>query len=357
MDSASRQPRVLAFDIIRVVAMFWVVTFHFGYAYKELTSRVFNFFCYAKNFDFGNVAVTLFFALSGLLLYNRYGQRDNLSLRNFFVRRSMKIYPPFWLMNLYIVFTMARHWLAEGNPFFLGNPLKLLLTVLGIDGLAQAYGFQTYFFGGEWFIGAILLLYLLFPCLAAAYRRKPGLLLEVLLVGYTLQFLLPIDLDYYMNILPFTLVLKFVFGFVLAGSLEKMKNKVFLGSCFALAVLLLAIDIPGILKADFLGFVFALTIFPLLLFCGHLGEKSSFLHSVIGWLAAISYPAFLVQHVVIKWMQLLFQKVFGLWGMEFDAWVCFGLLWITFAVILVAALVLKWVTDKLVNRLPFPLLK
>lgn len=351
MEKKTLNKRIAAFDVLRVVAMVWVVTYHFGCEYKDFPVQVFNFFYLTKNFDFGNVAVTLFLSLSGLLLYSKYGQRDDLTPWNFFVPRTKKIYPPFWVMNLYVVFSLAKHWWSDGNPFFLGNPLKLLLTVFGIDGLAQVYGLQTYFFGGEWFIGAILLLYLLFPYLAKAYRKQPVVLMCVLAVGYVLQFLLPIDIGYYLNVLPFTLVVKFVMGFAMAGCFEKMTGKGLLGVCAALAVLLLAVEFPEIMKVDFLGSLFAWIIFPLLLLVGRLVEKSPVTMGVVSGLSAISYHVFLVQHVAIKWMQILFEKVFDRLGMEFNAWICFGLLWITFAVILMVAFLLKWVTDKLVKFL------
>ena len=52
---------------------------------------------------------------------------------------------------------------------------SLLLTVLGLDNFAQAAGWVTMDFAcvGEWFLGSILFLYLLFPLLRWGLRKQP----------------------------------------------------------------------------------------------------------------------------------------------------------------------------------------
>ena len=58
---------------MRVLAMFFVITYHFGCEYALARLPFVNLFCTTSNYDFGNIAVTIFIALSGGLLYKRYG--------------------------------------------------------------------------------------------------------------------------------------------------------------------------------------------------------------------------------------------------------------------------------------------
>lgn len=62
---------------------------------------------------------------------------------------------------------------------------SLLLTVLGLDNFAQAAGWVTMDFAcvGEWFLGSILFLYLLFPLLRWGLRKQPLLTWAVVLAA------------------------------------------------------------------------------------------------------------------------------------------------------------------------------
>ena len=62
---------------------------------------------------------------------------------------------------------------------------SLLLTVLGLDNFAQAAGLVTMDFAcvGEWFLGSILFLYLLFPLLRWGLRKQPLLTWAVVLAA------------------------------------------------------------------------------------------------------------------------------------------------------------------------------
>ena len=67
------QKRIQELDVLRVLAMLFVVTYHFALQYVAEGIPFFNLFCTTVNYDFGNIAVTLFIALSGGLLYKKYG--------------------------------------------------------------------------------------------------------------------------------------------------------------------------------------------------------------------------------------------------------------------------------------------
>lgn len=352
MEQNVKTSRIPELDLVRVIAMLLVVTYHFGCEYGGPQSPTLNFFCNTVNFDFGNVAVTLFLALSGALLYRKYRDCDVGSLGKFYAARIRAIYPPFWIMNLYILVSMARHFMSEGSPFFAGNPLKLLLTVVGFDGYVQMFGVETYYFCGEWFLGGIIFLYLLFPLLVWLYKKSAVALVVILSLGYGLQFLLDSNWDYVFSILPLTLLWKFVLGFVVMDVLPKIKNAAVGLFSLALFLVLCFVDIPGRLNLDFLGSVSAFLLFPAVLWMGGFLMKLSPLKKLICFLAPISYCVFLIQHIAIVWLQMLFARL----GIAFDGLTCAGLLVVTLLATFIAAWCLKFAADKVTPFLPFSIL-
>lgn len=351
MGNSTKTTRIFEFDIIRVLAMFWVATYHFGceYAYGPFAPLV-NFFCVTPNFDFGNVAVTMFLVLSGALLYRKYGNGNVGSLPAFYLKRAKAIYPAFWILNLYILVAMARHWMADGNPFFAGNPLKLLLTVTGFDGYLNLFGFESYYFCGEWFVGAIVLLYFLFPFLAWAYQKNRVVLLVVLGICYALQFVWPNSWNWIISAFPATLILKFVLGFLLMDLLPKLRNRAVGWTSLVVFLALSLLNTPGgFYKNDLAGTVAGVAVFLAVLNFGGKLSPASVVGKAVAKLAPYTYCVFLLQHVCINWLQIAFVKVLGRPAVEFTSSLCLGILAVTFVVILVAAYVLKLVSDKVVK--------
>ncbi|WP_158278198.1 MULTISPECIES: acyltransferase [unclassified Fibrobacter] len=351
MDHSAKISRIFEFDIIRVLAMFWVVTYHFGCEYSfGPFSPIVNFFCVTPNFDFGNVAVTMFLVLSGALLYRKYGNGNVGGLPAFYFKRAKAIYPPFWILNLYVLLAMVRHWISDGSPFFAGNPLKLLLTFSGVDGYLKLFDYESYYFCGEWFVAAIILLYLLFPFLAWAYKKNRVALLVVLGFSYGLQFVWPNSWLWDISVFPATLMLKFVLGFLLMDLLPRLRSPsvkwvslvVFLG----LSLVMLPV---GIIKNDLLGSVAGIAVFLGVLNFGGRVKESSLVWKTVQKLAPLTYCVFLIQHIAIVWLQMAFVKALGRPAVEFSAPLCLAILAATLGVILVAAYVLKLVSDKVVK--------
>ncbi len=362
MENNQRPSRILELDLLRVLAMFFVVTYHFGMEYKANGFDVANFLCVTVNYDFGNVAVTLFLLLSGALLFRKYSDSSVGSLKKFYAARARAIYPPFWIMNLYVVFSLVRHFVSDGTPFFAGNPLKLLLTVTGFDGYVRMFGFENYYFCGDWFIGGIVLLYLLFPLLVWTYKKCRMQLLAVLAVGYGLQYLLvtsvhsSLDFRTVFSILPFTLMLKFVLGFCVMEGLPILRKKWVVALALAYVLLVSFVDLPGLLNLDFLGTLCGLSLFPIILFAGSRLLKNNVLQKGIAFLAPMAYCVFLIQHVAINWSLLGLGKMFARLGWNVNAWNGFVLLAMTLTIIFIAAWCLKFLSDRLTAHLPFSIL-
>ena len=140
-------------DILRCIAVF-LVMFNHGGIWRNFAR-------------FGWVGVDLFFVLSGFLisglLFSEYKTQSSISLKRFFIRRGLKIYPAFYLflfltgMLSFIVFhtiAPAAHYLHE--VFFVQNYWH------GVWDHTWSLGVEEHFYI---FLPAVLLLLL---------RRFPG---------------------------------------------------------------------------------------------------------------------------------------------------------------------------------------
>ncbi|MBR5412815.1 MAG: acyltransferase [Fibrobacter sp.] len=349
------QKRIQELDVLRVVAMLFVITYHFGCEYAAARIPFFNLFYLTPNYDFGNIAVTIFIALSGGLLYKKYGViggTDNAreQFKTFYLKRVKAIYPPFWILSLYIPLSIIRHALSDGNAFAMGHPLALFLTVVGFDGYFKIFGFNTYAFCGDWFVGAIVLLYLLYPLLAKCYRSRPTITLLTLTGLYAAQFLLSAKYNDVLSALPATLALKFCIGFTLIENLERLRNWRVAGIAGFSFIVLTFINIPGCINTDALGTFAAFALFAIIFYAAPFLLRFNTISKPIQKLAALSYCVFLVQHVGIIWAQAAFIKIFEKMHWNFSEWISIALLVCTLTAIMIAAWVLKRVSDKIVHK-------
>lgn len=344
--------RIQELDVLRLLAMLFVVTYHFGVEYAAAGIPVLNLFCTTPNYDFGNVAVTIFLILSGGLLYKKYGDFTgdpskgtfSTSLQSFLKKRALAIYPPFWILSLYIPLSILRHALTDGNAFALAHPLTLLLTLIGFDGYVKLFGVNTYAFCGDWFVGAIVFLYLLYPLLAKAYRKAPVVTLSILTVLYALQFWIPADKNFLLSAYPFTLLFKFCLGFALMENLEKLRNP---RTAIVSAIVFIAltfIDIPGRLNTDCLGTIAAIALFAFGFYLSPYLLRSKAVSTSVQKIAPLSYCVFLVQHVAILWTQAAYIRLFAKLHLPFTEWNVTALLAVTFLLILLIAYLLNKVT-------------
>jgi peptidoglycan/LPS O-acetylase OafA/YrhL len=105
-------------DILRGMAIFLVLTFHFSYFHWL--------------WQIGWTGVDLFFVLSGFLisglLFDEYSRTGGISLKRFWIRRAFKIYPPYYVL---IAVTAASFLITRGKVpgrllsecFFISNYL------------------------------------------------------------------------------------------------------------------------------------------------------------------------------------------------------------------------------------------
>ncbi len=158
-----KQERLFYLDVIRAVCALMIVVYHFPLA----ISQPVDFFHSFANGSFGMIAVYSFFMVSGAALMHRYREEENFSVRKFYKKRFFSIYPLFW-----IAYVLAFFWVFwQLREIYRVVPTYAIIwSVIGMDGwLANLT--PTFYMVGEWFLGSIIMLYLAFPVLRAAYRR------------------------------------------------------------------------------------------------------------------------------------------------------------------------------------------
>jgi peptidoglycan/LPS O-acetylase OafA/YrhL len=156
----SSQPRYFALDLLRAVAVVLVIGHHADLPepppYLAPVLRALN--------RGGWVGVDLFFVLSGFLvaglLFREYAQHGAIDFPNFFIRRGLKIYPPFYLM---LAATIVIVRLGGVIPISWSQILSEALFV-------QNYG--TPFWGHTWSLAVEEHFYLLLPLLLIALQRN-----------------------------------------------------------------------------------------------------------------------------------------------------------------------------------------
>lgn len=169
-----KKPRLFYLDLIRAVALCSILIIHFNAAvtgYFTYPSKLFGsvlpFGIYLG--DFGS---SLFFMVSGAAL--AYTSKDPLDLPAFYRKRAKAVYPMFWLAWC-IAFSIR--FVTKPSYYAGAKTASLLLTLVGLDNFAVAAGWVAQDFAcvGEWFLGTILFLYLLFPLLRAGLKKHPVL--------------------------------------------------------------------------------------------------------------------------------------------------------------------------------------
>lgn len=285
--------RIYSFDFIRALCAVGIIVFHFSCEMGQ--NDLFHPFYSFANGGWGEIFVGIFFILSGATLY--YNNSEIKSLRTFYRKRIKSIYPMFYIA--YLVFYIWSA-VATRNPFYAGNPLKLLLSAAGIDGYFQ-YRMVNYYQVGEWFLGAIIMLYVLYPLLLKVFKKSALLLTLICTALYGLVFIpnfwtIPSSFNFFACLISFEL------GMLLMKYKEKWYDHtiIFVISTIA-SLVLIFIPIENI-PNNLLCHILPVTLFISLSYLGALLMKVKMFQIVFSELSLISFAVFLLQHKVINMM-------------------------------------------------------
>ena len=152
-------------DDIRACAFLLIFLFHFNQMLNTYQIDTIPLFLRTNGWTLGSLGVGLFLMLSGYVLPNSF-ERGGLKLTTFYKKRFFAIFPLF-----YACYFIAYLWIdLPAGHFFAKNQIW---SILGFDGFLTMRGFNTSYRIGEWYLGVILIYYLLFPFLSKAIKKAP----------------------------------------------------------------------------------------------------------------------------------------------------------------------------------------
>lgn len=167
--------RLFSFDVIRALACVLIIVFHFSIGDRKIFPDGFLL----PNFSLGSIGVSLFIILSGAVLSLSDKKTNYFS---FLKKRIKAIFPLFYICFIIffiINFFVSPH-LYDNVPVY-----RSIYTILGLDGLLL-YKMDTFYTVGEWYIGCILVLYLVYPFLKKAIDKYPKVTFICLFIFYLL---------------------------------------------------------------------------------------------------------------------------------------------------------------------------
>ncbi len=293
------------FDILRIAACCLIVYYHIGTGLEEwLPDRMPAWPMFiGSNIHVADFAVTVFFMLSGAGLSLSVLAKPPVRPADFYVRRFRRIMPPFYIAYAAVFLLRFLLHLADHSPLFPEQiPVwRFVFTLLGLDGWMSYHGAATFYLGvGEWFIGCLILLYLLFPLMHWLMTRFPAAF------GFCAAFLFVVSWLFFLDDNAFSFRLcEFAFGMLIGAYCPLIPRWFLIPAVPAMIRILIW---PEELQ-DYHAVINILAVLAFLVIVSALEpvfEKLPF--PPLRLLSDLSYEVFLIHHVVISWLSRLWAE-------------------------------------------------
>lgn len=273
-------------DFVRTICAYTIVCFHFATHSVSPARDVF----FHENYGVGYSAVGIFFIISGMVLRWNYPTVPNI--KEFYYKRGKSLFPMFWIAYFLLFFLRL---LRNGLSILFLPISRLFLSIIGMDGYFL-YMIPNYYQLGEWFLGAIILLYLMYPIVNRFFSMNCYL---TYFVSMGLFFFV-IYSDFFQIVKSWNLLYclgYFTTGMLLIQHKQWIDNEIIL----ALAVLSLAVLLFVPIPLTFLTICYFQTVctFIILYRIGCCVTKYAIWEKVFSFGGKLSYPLFLVHHVII----------------------------------------------------------
>lgn len=291
-------------DFVRAISAVGIVCFHF---YCHCSSPARLFFTHA-NGSWGGTLNYVFFALSGLVLQMKYASQEKLGIQSFYYKRWKATMPAYLLAFSY---PFLMNVLSHGKVFYLDIPkTRLLLTLVGMDGYVE-WVKPTYYITGEWFLGAILIAYLLYPLFHRVFRKLGIVLMAIFFVLYQLVWHIPALCEMFGSLPiashPVMCLFGFSIGMAMADLFRYFTNKlvIIVAAAIGLLMVFVPLDGPVTLLSMSTGETLSREI---LLACailivgynaGELLCKAKSIRRIIRFSSGLAYPVFLLHHRIV----------------------------------------------------------
>ena len=211
-----QKPRILFFDILRIICVTLIVYTHYKFFWFnnvegiDLNSLLFqngSLYIYPKSIAL--VAVSGMIFVSGAVLEYNYKSINNfLEYKLFILKRFFRLYPIYWISLILGALLLLR--LDAGQVYsgftIILSMIKNPLVILGIgDNGINLMG---------WFIGTIFMLYLLFPLLSKIIRKNPHVsIIAFAIITFSFRyFMFPVISFEWLRVIPLYNLFEFGLG-------------------------------------------------------------------------------------------------------------------------------------------------
>lgn len=329
-----KRERLFYLDFVRAAATMLIVLTHFNaiYLYTSpqmpekavLTLKVSNVYI-------GDLGVSLFLIISGAALM--YVYENECRLKTFFRKRFLNIYPMFWIgyVCVFLLEFYRNQGISPDIPKY-----KILYSIFGMDVYLAAFGDRNFYMVGEWFLGFIILFYLIFPALRKWLQAHPISLAVTSLAVYGVFLFLK---NPHNSVLLPVLLPRILFGMFFVKARKKVGWKTAL---LALGVVILnaylPFEIDSTLQAAYVG----IAVFLIMAYLAEYLRWEPF-RKICGCICKYSYAIFIIHHVVINYL----VRPVNLYELtKLHSWLLF---FCCCGMIFVAAFILQKVHDKIMG--------
>ena len=286
-------------DLMRCFSLAGILLYHFMVEFQihyQTNLFIEKMPYYTPNMHIATLCVGLFFMLSGAGL--TLSSRESFQAKTFYRRRFLRLMVPYYLAYLfYLLYLLLRY---RTLPFSGDIPLwNFLLTLIGMDGYCEIHQtIPTFYIGiGEWFLGALIIMYLLFPLLYKLMKKNPYVTMAAATICYLiLVFTYQNELPSYENAL--IKLYDFILGMFLIQEKDRLKKWTL---CYSIPVILSALflkkEIP--LPTDLKISLLCTAVFFLFLQTEGWLKKRILLQKFLFLLQKYSFEIYLLHHVII----------------------------------------------------------
>lgn len=177
---SSKKQNIKSIVFSRACCSIGIVIFH----YFEHARGNYRFYFRTANSDIGTILVTTFFGISGTTLFYNYPKI--YSIKTFYYKRWKSILISYYISNIYFYLSIS---LISQRLIFKGPLKKLIFNFFGLDGyLLWSYGISAFNLVGEWFLGAIIIIYFLYPLISYLMNKNILIINFITSINYYLMY-------------------------------------------------------------------------------------------------------------------------------------------------------------------------
>lgn len=290
-----KQERLIYLDYIRAFSTILIILTHYNalflYLPEKYTGNGIILTSYVNKLYIGDWGVSLFLILSGAALMYTY--KNHFDIIYFFKKRVLSIFPIYWLSYAVIAtYFFLRY--KTINPSG-AESWKIILSFFGMDAYLGTIT-KTWLCIGEWFLGMIIIIYMIFPLLLWMMNKCEGLLWIIIMVMFV-YFITNNPTPMQLSTIVFVRLPEFCFGMAFIKHREKiMCIWTMVGAMLIMMLDLMFRDyIPVSLRTMYLGIV----LFIGFVYISKYFTRIKMVNKICAWICKYSYVIFLIHHRII----------------------------------------------------------